>query len=203
MRKVPRQQRSRAMVDAIIEAATRILGRQGWAAFTTNEVAYAAGVSVGSLYQYFPNKLALAEAIRQRHLQTVLAALSDASDSREPVTLDQRVGLLVDGVIAAHSIDPALHRILLDEVPLVSRENFEAFESEYQRRYRLVVASSLDRRDTSDIEVAGRVLAAAVEGVVHAASRQGNLASAALKQELFHMIRGYLRARGTSEMPDR
>ena len=72
MRKAPRQQRSRATVDVIVEAAARVLGRRGWARFTTNEIAAVAGVSVGSLYQYFPNKLAIAEAIRQRHLDEVL-----------------------------------------------------------------------------------------------------------------------------------
>lgn len=203
MRKVPRQQRSRAMVDAIVEAATRILGRRGWAAFTTNEVAHEAGVSVGSLYQYFPNKLALAEAIRQRHLQTVLTALSNVSDSPEPETLDARVVHLIEGVVAAHSVDPALHRVLLDEVPLVSREKYAEFESEYQRRYSLVVASSLDSRDTGHDAVAGHVLAAAVEGVVHAAVRQGDIGSGALKNELFHMVRGYLRDRGASNAQDR
>jgi AcrR family transcriptional regulator len=55
-------------VDAIVEAAALILARRGWAHFTTNEVAEIAGVSVGSLYQYFPNKLALAVAIRRRQL---------------------------------------------------------------------------------------------------------------------------------------
>ncbi|RVA45307.1 TetR/AcrR family transcriptional regulator [Mesorhizobium sp. M7A.F.Ca.US.001.01.1.1] len=64
VRKAPRQQRSRATVDTIVEAAARVLARRGWADFTTNETASVGGVSVGSIYQYFPNKLALAEEIR-------------------------------------------------------------------------------------------------------------------------------------------
>ncbi len=56
MRKQPSQARSKATVDAIVEAAARILGDQGWAGFTTNKVAEAAGVSIGSYYQYFPDK---------------------------------------------------------------------------------------------------------------------------------------------------
>ena len=58
MRKEPRQERARATVEAILEAAARILDRQGWKGFTTNAVAEVAGVSIGSLYQYFPNKAA-------------------------------------------------------------------------------------------------------------------------------------------------
>jgi AcrR family transcriptional regulator len=195
MRKAPTQQRSRAMVDAILEAATRILGKKGWARFTTNEVAAIAGVSVGSLYQYFPNKLALAEAIRQRHLDSVLAALSIFGEGNEVVTLDQRVARLIDGVIAAHSVDPALHRVLLDEVPLTGRSNADEFETEYQRRYRAVIATSSGKRSSVRDDVAGRVLAAAVEGVVHAAARHGELGSPMLKSELSKLVCAYLQAR--------
>lgn len=195
MRKSPRQQRSRAMVDAILEAAARILAQQGWARFTTNEVAAVAGVSVGSLYQYFPNKLSLAEAIRQRHLDAVLAALSVAGDWNELTTLDQRVACLIDGVIAAHSVDQTLHRVLLDEVPLASREHFDAFEQEYQRRYQAVIVASSGKRRRVHDEVAARVLAGAVEGVVHAAARRGELESSALKAELSNLVCAYLRDR--------
>ena len=143
MRKAPRQQRSRVTVDVIVEAATRVLARRGWARFTTNEIAAVAGVSVGSLYQYFPNKLAIAEAIRQRHLDEVLVALSGSGEGdSEAVALDQRVERFVDGVIAAHSVDQALHRVLVDEVPLAARSSYPEFEAQYQRRYRVLVASS-------------------------------------------------------------
>lgn len=59
MRKEPRQARSRATVEIIVRAGARVLGDRGWAGFTTNQVAEVAGVSIGSLYQYFPDKLAL------------------------------------------------------------------------------------------------------------------------------------------------
>ena len=55
-RKRPRQERAKATVETILEASARILVKRGFDGFTTNEVATAAGVSIGSLYQYFPNK---------------------------------------------------------------------------------------------------------------------------------------------------
>ncbi|MDI7566027.1 helix-turn-helix domain-containing protein, partial [Cronobacter sakazakii] len=61
-RKAPRQARSRALVEAIIEATARIFEREGAVACTTNAVAETAGVSIGSLYQYFPNRHALTAA---------------------------------------------------------------------------------------------------------------------------------------------
>jgi AcrR family transcriptional regulator len=196
MRKAPRQQRSRVTVDVIVEAATRVLARRGWARFTTNEIAAVAGVSVGSLYQYFPNKLAIAEAIRQRHLDEVLVALSGAGDDNEAIALDQRVARFADGVIAAHSVDEALHRVLLDEVPLVARSSYAEFEAEYQRRYRALIAASANTSGgAGDDETAARVLSSAVEGVVHAAAHRGDLGLPALRSELVRLMLAYLRDR--------
>lgn len=194
MRKAPQQQRSRATVDAIVEAAARILARRGWARFTTNEVATVAGVSIGSLYQYFPNKLALAEAIRRRHLDEVLGVLSAAAKGSETVSLQKRVARLIDGVIAAHAVDQTLHRVLLDEVPL-TRSSQEAFERDYLQHYRHLIAAGTGRRDETRDDVAARVLSSAVEGVVHAAARRGELASSALKAELGDLVCAYLRVR--------
>nr|WP_246451077.1 TetR/AcrR family transcriptional regulator [Rhizobium paranaense] len=115
MRKEPSQARSRATVDAIIEAGARILGDHGWACFTTNTVAAVAGISIGSLYQYFPDKLSLVEAIRRRHFDEVLTVLRQATASDLP--LQRSVEALVQGMIDAHSVNPELHRVLLDEVP--------------------------------------------------------------------------------------
>src|SRR3954465_4001587 len=58
-RKAPRQRRSKQLVEDILEAAIRVLSREGANRFTTARVAETAGVSVGSLYQYFPNKEAI------------------------------------------------------------------------------------------------------------------------------------------------
>ncbi len=89
-RKKPLQARSTVTVDAIVEATIRILRRDGWAACTTTRIAILAGVSVGSLYQYFPNRNAIAvEIVRQRtrtYLDAVMAAdLSGAASPEEAV----------------------------------------------------------------------------------------------------------------------
>ena len=191
MRKEPRQARSRATVEAIVGAGARVLGDRGWAGFTTNEVAEVAGVSIGSLYQYFPDKLALTDAIRRRHLNDVLAVMRKIGQGGQP--LNQMVDDLVHGMIAAHSIHPALHRVLLDEVPsdAGTRSAHRAFESEYLERYRAVVAV-WGRADEAAAEVVVQVLSAAVEGVIHSAARRGTLKSPALKRELVTMIHSYL-----------
>jgi AcrR family transcriptional regulator len=191
VRRTPKQQRSQNTVDVIVEAATRVLAQLGWAKFTTNEVARVAGVSVGSLYQYFPSKLALAETIRQRHLVMVLSVLPDPDGRDDSLSLERRVAKLIDGVIAAHATHQKLHRVLLDEVPLARRSSYEAFEAEYLRRYQVLIDASSRQSDSS---MAAQVLAGAVEGAVHTAARYGSLDSPALKVELNGLICGYLSA---------
>ena len=65
-RKQPRQQRSAALVSAVLDAAVQVLTREGAARFTTARVAERAGVSIGSLYQYFPDKDAVMLALLAR-----------------------------------------------------------------------------------------------------------------------------------------
>ena len=108
VRKLPRQERSRALVDAIVEAAGRILVRQGREAVTTNAVAVIAGVSIGSLYQYFPHREAIIAAVAHRHAQRLHRRLADL-DLTHAVTLEHAVTRIVAALFEAHALDPALH----------------------------------------------------------------------------------------------
>jgi AcrR family transcriptional regulator len=191
MRKEPRQARSRATVEAIIQAGAHVLGDQGWSGFTTNEVADVAGVSIGSLYQYFPNKLALIEAIRRKHFDDVLAVLQQAGESRN--SPEQLVDDLVHGMISVHCINPALHRVLLDLPNLEgSRSAYDEFHAEYLRRYRVVITAHRNRRGGAADGFAAQVLSSAVEGVIHNAARRGTLKLPELKQELRKLVCCYL-----------
>lgn len=191
MRKEPRQARSRATVEAIVEAGARVLAQQGWSGFTTNETARVAGVSIGSLYQYFPNKLALVEAIRLRHFDDVLTVMRAATGST--MTLARRIETLVGGMIDVHGAHPALHRVLLEETPHGGRTNaaHERFEAEYRGRYESLIGLHR-RRGARRTSEAARVLSAAIEGVVHDAARSGTLNSPALNEELTTLIRAFL-----------
>jgi AcrR family transcriptional regulator len=84
-RRQPRQARSRNTVEVLLEAAARVFRREGWRA-TTNRIAAEAGVSVGSLYEYFPDKQALLAGLAERHLavaeRSIAAALSGAQSMR-------------------------------------------------------------------------------------------------------------------------
>jgi AcrR family transcriptional regulator len=115
----PKQKRSQVMVSTIIAAGTRVLARDGWEGFTTNAVAERAGVSIGSVYEYFRDKQALVDAIADEHIgrgEQLLAQASALVASHRELT--DLVNMLVDGAIALHADDPALHRVLSSEVPL-------------------------------------------------------------------------------------
>lgn len=95
LRKTPRQARARITFDAIIEAATQLLREGGLAALNTNAIAERAGVSIGSLYQYFPNKDALMVEMIRREQQSHVARLAAALPFVEALDLDETVHLLV------------------------------------------------------------------------------------------------------------
>lgn len=118
-RRTPRQERARATVEHLLEATARILVSRGWAGTTTNHVAARAGVSVGTLYEYFPSKDALVAALVGRHLDAAearLAALAGELATSKP-TLDELVRAMVTAMLDLHAAAPRLHRVLFEEVP--------------------------------------------------------------------------------------
>jgi len=192
MRKEPRQARSRATVETLIEAGARILSNEGWAGFTTNKVADAAGVSIGSLYQYFPDKLSLIEAIRRHHLDDCLAVMRRSQKKGRPAM--QFVDDLVRDMIAAHSIHPGLHRVLLDEAPSFDGylDPHSSFEAEYLARYQAAIAGYRAHQTDAGDCTAALIISDAIDGVIHNAARRGMLGDPGVRNELVRMIALYL-----------
>ena len=188
MRKEPRQARSRATVETIVQAGARILSDEGWAGFTTNRIAELAGVSIGSLYQYFPDKLSLVDAIRHRHLDDSITVMRKVrADGLSP---EEFAVQLVQAVVAAHSIYPGLHRVLLDEAPSSKeyRNPNSEFEIEYLSYYAKAVATQRKRQPNAADHVAGRVLSDAIDGVIHNAARRRAIDDPAMQKQLLRLI---------------
>ncbi len=116
-RKLPIQGRSRVTVDTVLQAATYILIEDGYAKLTTNRVAERAGVNIASLYQYFPNKEALVFEIQRRHVEETRAVSQAAIEARRGQGLETAAQAMIEACIAAHSVNPALHRVLAEELP--------------------------------------------------------------------------------------
>lgn len=113
-----KQARSRATVDAILEAAARILVSRGWEGLNTNAVAEVAGVSIGSLYEYFRDKEALLHALHDRHLARGEALVAQVAAGGISGDTEDIAELLVNGFVALHGDDPRLHLVLSSEVPV-------------------------------------------------------------------------------------
>jgi AcrR family transcriptional regulator len=104
-------------VIAILDAVIRLLKRSGASALTTNSIAEAAGVSIGSVYQYFPNKRAIFIALHERHIEQVDRMLQRKISESAGEPLDRLVSHLMDGMIEVHASDPELAALLDSEVP--------------------------------------------------------------------------------------
>lgn len=120
-RKQPRQGRAKVTVDAILEATERVLAQRGLEATTTTEVAEIAGVSVGTLYQYFPNKQSLVAAVIEARLDRDRAVIDEGLARAR--TLPLREGLLELARVQAqlYGNEPALYREMVAAMAEVER----------------------------------------------------------------------------------
>ena len=117
-RRAPRQARSSATVDAILEATIQVLLGQGARRLTTTRVAERAGVSVGTLYQYFPHKQGLLYAVIQRYLNEVAEAVDESCQR----TLGQPIDVASDMLVAAYVDAKGAHAEASRALYLVSAE---------------------------------------------------------------------------------
>ena len=167
-RKRPRQERSKAMVQALIEATERVLAEDGFEGASTNRIAKAAGVSVGSLYQYFPNKEALFHAVMQRHLESQQRALADAVMQFAGRPLEEAVRSYIALLIDNHLEERGLNQAILSQALSLGMEEV----ADAQRRVMLLVRTWLvtqrDRIVPTDLDTAAFVLVTACESAAHA-----------------------------------
>lgn len=114
-RKSGRQSRARETIEAILQASVQIVSRQGISRLTTNHIAELAGVSIGSLYQYFPGKDAVLQALVEREFNRAVDAFVARIDAIDPaaVPLDDAIALMVDRVLDEQIRSRPLYRQLL------------------------------------------------------------------------------------------
>src|SRR5688572_14464866 len=137
---MPRQERSRRRVDAILDAAAVLFADRGFDGATTEEIAARAGTSIGSLYQYFPDKQALFHAIAERCMtrsrDALDAFLTAHTQSPWPVLLDA----LIDGFVTLRQADPGFRATLvnLHMYGTYARADLELRDATIRRIQRLI-----------------------------------------------------------------
>ena len=198
-RKLPHQSRSQTMVEAMLEAAARILKSGGYAALNTNKVAAVAGVSVGSVYQYFPNKQALVGALRERHIADVNRLVGGAASEAVGQNMEAAARLVVRASIEANLVDRELHRVLTVEIPDVGYVDSVAEPSRpgpntvFTRLLPLIATFDPDMAQER-VEQIACVSYVVVRGLTHAAIVHGRLTlePKALEDEIVQVLMGYL-----------
>lgn len=127
-RNLPKQARSRATVEAILDGAVRVLEREGADAATTTRIAEVAGVSVGTLYQYFSERDAIYDALQDREFERakemLLSQLSGKMSSERELAFS-----IISGLLALYRQSPALHRLLaIDGLRIAPTDRVQAFD---------------------------------------------------------------------------
>ncbi len=169
-RKLASQERSRSTVDALLEATARVLTKEGYDRASTNRIAEVAGVSIGSLYQYFPSKEALVAAVIDRHTQEVSEVTRNALVKVAARPIEVAAREFVSVAIDAHRVNPKLHGVLSEQIPRVGRlQNIEALQQEGYALVRGYLEAHRDEIDVADLDLAAFVCVTVVEALTHAA----------------------------------
>jgi AcrR family transcriptional regulator len=194
-RRAPRQDRARATVRSILDAAAYILARDGWAKLTTNKIAERAGVNIASLYQYFPTKEAIAVELQRQHGDQVRQRLRTVLPrTPKPKSFRSLLREIVAAAVEEHRSSPSLHRSLDEELPRSARRLAGGVgATAMAERWRTSASASF--RHVPDVELAVFIARTTVHAVLHEASveRPDVLGHPLLVDELVTLLDRYLR----------
>lgn len=194
-RKRPRQTRSKATVDSILEATARVLIAEGFDGLTTNAVADAAGVSIGSLYQYFPNKEALVAAMIEHHLDTKNAVTMSELQRVATLPFAQAVRVMIELTIENYRKQPELKRVLIEQVPRVGRmAKAAALHAGTQQIIAALFKARQSEITVRDPDTAAFIVMSSIEAICQKAAlfQPARLRDPALVDEATMMVTRYL-----------
>jgi AcrR family transcriptional regulator len=193
-RREPRQRRAHHTVEAVLDAVIRILKREGFDAVTTNRIAEVAGVSIGSIYQYFPDKRAIFVALHERHIQEIDRLVESTLVEHASSSLDALIRAMIEAMVDAHASDPELYDLLMNEVPHRT-EGTRDFAGRLHGAFRLAVtARASELRQHRDLDTVVFIVIHMVDALSHAAvlRRPAKLSLTAAREEAVRAILAYL-----------
>lgn len=195
-RKRPLQARSSATIDAIFEASLQLLIAHGPARLTTTRVAERAGVSIGTIYQYFPHKKALLYALNERYLDDLAARIVETCRLHEGATRDIMVAALVHCYWEAKTERADVTRVLYQSVTeLDNGALIETFAARVDVATTAMLASAPDAQ-FANIKSVNLALVTVIFGAVRNAFERNLVPedNIALKDQLVLMCQAYLSA---------
>lgn len=192
-RKTPVQARSAASVESILEATVQVLLSVGKERLTTTRVAHRAGVSVGTLYQYFPNKIALLQAALRRHLGSIARAVEQAQGACDG-SISEKVTRIVDAYLEAKMKDLKTSRAFYS---VVSDVEGTKIAQETASRLNGAILSALENASEpleNDPQLLATMIQAAMAGVTRQLLESDSPEEQypALRRELASMVGAYL-----------
>jgi len=187
-RKVPRQPRSEMTVSALLEAAAQVLERAGLQGFNTNEVARRAGVSIGSLYQYFPGKDAILLALMRREKELFY---NDARGALDKPNGLEAMSFLIEAAVRQQLLRPNL-ALLLDQEESRPPLRDDARAISHFSGLLLQVVSRPDLPSQADYRLAAKDVGAIVSGMIDAAGERHETDMPALERRVKAAVFGYL-----------
>jgi AcrR family transcriptional regulator len=193
-RRVPRQERAQVTVEAMLDAAIKLLKRDGASAITTNRIAETAGVSIGSVYQYFPNKRSIFIALHERHIIQVDRMIQRCLANGTEATLEEFVASLMLGMIQLHNADPELSELLQTEVPHCAEGTPVLSVRLYGPLRKMLASRSRELGRAGNLDMQAFFLSNMVEAFGHAIvlRRPTGLSLAKAKAETLRAILAYL-----------
>ncbi len=197
-RKNASQERSKATVEALLSATARVLVREGYDHASTNKIADAAGVSIGSLYQYFPTKEALVAAVIERHSNEMMDVVRSSLARVAALPVADAARELVRVFIEAHRIEPKLHRVLVEQTPRIANaEHVEKVDKEAITLVRAYLEAHRSEIVVDDLDMAAFIAVTCVEAMTHTAvqRRPELIEDPAFVEEVATFLVRYLGAR--------
>jgi AcrR family transcriptional regulator len=195
-RKSPVQSRSKEMVQAILEASARVLSQSGFNRSTTNRIAEVAGVSIGSLYQYFPGKDALVGALLDHQIDKNFKKIEEKLKSTEALSLEQSITLLTKSVVEIFIPEANFFRKLFSIAPYLGRlDSIIQSRQKGAELFKSILEKHKDRLEGKDLEILSLISVNAVMGVIQFIGMAGlpsSLSKDQLSSELENLLIGYL-----------
>ena len=195
-RRQPRQRRSRQTVEALLGAVVRVLKKHGVEGVTTNRIAETAGISIGSVYQYFPDKQAIFKALHDRHVDQIESVVAGVLLEHESSSLEEFVSALIEALITAHEGNIELHSVMVLAVPN-GVEGTRDLEVLLRSAFRRALTSRFaEDKSPREMDRMLFVLPHIVEALAHGAAywRPPRLSMAAAKEEAVRAVVAYLRS---------
>lgn len=198
-RRLPRQDRARQKIELILEAATRLIERAGIPSLTTNAIAETAGISIGTLYQYFADKEAILRALIDREMTGIAARVSDVLKGPAPTEQGDRVSMVMRVVLDSYGGRHHAHRLLMEHA--LSRGTADRLNPLYQTLIEsfsthgvTVPGGGVEMLSEADAFVLTHAIAGVLRGFV--ATAAGRMRVEDVEKSLTRLVVGFVECAG-------